>query len=430
MRWLSGLLALLGAILLLAPGAAAATPFDDAARSLQNSAVYLQSGATNGYGKTVTVDSAAVSDAFGTTIKVAIFAEGTTVGAAVPAVSATLPGQDVLVVFVGSKFAVTNNCGNQLPVIRKQVDAHLSELRAGDYTATLVAFGREATRCSATADSGTRSGAGSAGDSSAHTGRTVALVIGVILLVAIVVIAGYVWSRRRRTRQQLADARAAVTPYYDRLASEVGSLHPGDNATARQALADASERFTSAGSQMASANSAASWAAVRRTVLEGLQASQTARRALGIDPGPALPPIDEPRGEQLDRERTVQVQGNEYRGYPEYTPGAPYYYAGGGGYLGGWYTFPFWETMLIGSMIGGGWGDGGYGAGYDTGYSSGYDAAQDSADVSGDGGGDGAGTDFSGGDFSGGGDFGGGDFSGGDFSGGDFGGGGSDSGGF
>ena len=47
------------------------------------------------------------------------------------------------------------------------------------------------------------------------------------------------------------------------------------------------------------------------------------------------------------------------QGYPSYTPGAPYYFAGGGGYAGGWYSFPFWESLLIAEALSPGWGWGG-----------------------------------------------------------------------
>ena len=171
-------------------------------------------------------------------------------------------------------------------------------------------------------------------------------------------------------------------PYYDRLANEVNTLDPKDNATARQAVADASERFSSAGSQLATADSVEKFAQARRTTLEGLHAAVTAREALGLDPGPPLPPMDGSSADQLSEPREVTVQGTSYQGYPSYTPGAPYYYGGGYGVPGGWYATPFWETLLIGSVLTGGlggWGGGGYGYGYDSGYQSGYDAGQDSA---------------------------------------------------
>jgi hypothetical protein len=195
-------------------------------------------------------------------------------------------------------------------------------------------------------------------------------------------VGGLVWRRRQQAARSLRDAKANVMPYYDRLANEVNTINTLDNRRAMQAMADASERYTAAGSQMATAETVSNWAVVRRTTLEGLQATQLARQELGLPAGPALPPMDEAHGDQLTEPRTVTVEGKQYQGYPEYTPGAPYYFGGGGGYAGGWYTFPFWQTVLIGSMIGsGGWGWGG--GSYDSGYQSGYDAGQRDADDSG-----------------------------------------------
>ena len=104
-------------------------------------------------------------------------------------------------------------------------------------------------------------------------------------------------------------------------------------------------------------------------------------------PGPELPPIAPSYGEQLGAPREVTVGGKAYQGYPEYTPGAPYYYGGGGGAPGGWYSFPFWETLLLGSVLSGGlggWGGGGYSSGYDQGYQAGENAADDRTPDSGD----------------------------------------------
>jgi hypothetical protein len=207
----------------------------------------------------------------------------------------------------------------------------------------------------------------------------------VLVLVALIVAAvGYAaWSRRRRHQRQLSDARAAVIPYYDRLAADVNGIDPGDNPTARQAMADAAERFTSAGGQLATADSTAKYAQARRTALEGLYAARTARTALGLDPGPALPPVADTAAEQLDRPQHVTVRGETFQGYPAYTPGAPYYFGGAYGIPGGWYAVPFWETLLAGSILAGGlggWGPGGYGTGFDNGYLTGYEAGEQAAD--------------------------------------------------
>jgi hypothetical protein len=234
-----------------------------------------------------------------------------------------------------------------------------------------------------------------------------------------------VWRRKRKDRRALADARAEIQPYYDRLAADVSSLQPGGNATARQALADASERYNSGGSQLATATSLAQLGGARRSILEGLQATRTAREALGLDLGPELPPLVQSNAPQLSEARQLDVGGQTVQGYPAYTPGAPYYFAGGGGYLGGWYSMPFWQTLLIAEALSPGWGWGfgggwGGGYGYGSGYDSGFDAGRESAEHDNGGWDSGGGGDWGGG--GGGGDWGGG-------GGGDWGGGGGDSGG-
>jgi hypothetical protein len=203
----------------------------------------------------------------------------------------------------------------------------------------------------------------------------------------------YVRSQRRKRREAMAGRRAEVLSLYDRLGHDVSNLDPGDDDVARQALGDASERYTATGSLLQHADSDGEYDAAKRTALEGLYAARTARTALGLDPGPELPSVAPATGQQLTEEQEVAVGDKSYRGYPSYTPGAPYYYGGGGGVPGGWYAFPFWETLLLGSVLSGGfggWGGGGYGAGYDQG----FDAGRDSVDGGGDGG---AGWDSSGG---------------------------------
>jgi hypothetical protein len=133
-----------------------------------------------------------------------------------------------------------------------------------------------------------------------------------------------------------------------------------------------------------------------------------------LDPGPELPPIVESQAPQLAEAQEFTAAGRTVQGYPSYTPGAPYYFAGGGGYAGGWYSFPFWESLLIAEALspgwgwgGWGWGGGGFGTGYSSGYDSGFDAGRDSISQSagdwGGGGGDWGGGGWGGGDWGGGG---------------------------
>lgn len=170
-------------------------------------------------------------------------------------------------------------------------------------------------------------------------------VLLVVVIAALVVLAGgaLLVSSSRRRHRDLKIARSNVLGYYNRLAHEINTLDPKDNATARQAVVDASERYTSAGATLAYSDTVWQYAQARRIALEGLYAAVTARKALGIDPGPPLPPVEEPLGDQLTASQEVTVRGQTYRGYPDYRPGARYYHRGGLGVPGGWYATPFWE---------------------------------------------------------------------------------------
>jgi hypothetical protein len=424
-------------VFVLAPGAAA-DPIDDAVAALRTSSIYV--GAP-----TPTIDKGRLGGSTLDGIKVAIVPTG---GPNPVSVARSIGGRLdpeskglTVLVFEGRSYGAASSarCGVGT-AINQAVSRHRSELQSSnDVTSTVKDFAAAVRDAPSAADgcgdNTSASDFGTAankGSGSNHTGLIVFLVIVLLVLAGI----GYViWSRRRRRQRELSDARAGVTPYYDRLAAEVNGIDPKDNPIARQALADAAERFTSAGSQLATADSVEKYAQARRTALEGLYAARTARTALGLDPGPALPPVAEGRGQQLDRPREVTVQGQTYQGYPAYTPGAPYYYGGGYGVPGGWYGFPFWETLLVGSLLAGGlggWGPGGYGAGYDNGYLTGYNAGEDAGDDRGDGSGSGWGDSGGGGGWGDSGGWGGGDSGGGDWGGGgggDFGGGGGDSGG-
>jgi uncharacterized membrane protein YgcG len=251
------------------------------------------------------------------------------------------------------------------------------------------------------------------------------LVLVVLILIGLIV----AWRRGSAAREQrhLDDARADAQRWYERLGGQVMNLH-GDDPAARQALSDASERYNAAGSQLQQAKTAKQFALARESALEGLSYVRAARTAMGIDPGPELPPLASAQGAgALTREREVNVQGQYYKAGPQPGSDTPYYYPGGRvqgrPVPAGWYSTPVWKTalgagagalgglLLFDALFSPAFGDTGYGEGYADGFAAG-DAADGGNDVGGDGSG--------GGD--GGGDFGGGDWGGGDFGGGDFGG--------
>jgi hypothetical protein len=282
--------------------------------------------------------------------------------------------------------------------------------------------------------------------------NTTFVVILVIVVAAIALGVVVSWrASRNRSAASLADAKADARRVIERLGGQVLGLSGADDAS-KQALADASERYTAAASQIEQATSAKQAQLAKESALEGLYYVRAAREAMGMDPGPALEGLT---GQQsagaVTEDRRVKVDGHEIEASPAPSNRTPNYYPGGRvagrPVPAGWYSEPWWKTALVAGAWGvgsvlvfdalfSGMGGVGYNAaqfenGYGEGFDSGYDAGQDT------GGGDGGGWDTGGGD-TGGGDGGGwdsgwggdgggdggswGDFGGGDFGGGDFGG--------
>lgn len=277
---------------------------------------------------------------------------------------------------------------------------------------------------------------------------------GVLLLLLIAVVGAIalamVSSSRasgNRNAASLADAKADARRVIERLGGQVLNL-TGTDAASQQALADASERFTAASSQIDQATTAKQALLAKESALEGLYYVRAARTAMGMDPGPELESIaGQKAAGAVTEDRRIQFEGREIEASPTPTSRTPNYYPGGRvagrPVPAGWYSEPWWQSALrtgawtMGSILlfdamfsgmhGVGYGaagfENGYGSGFDQGYDSGYDQGYDAGmDASG---GDGGGWDGGGGDFGGGGgDFGGfgggGDFGGGDFGGFDF----------
>src|SRR5690606_16709263 len=171
----------------------------------------------------------------------------------------------------------------------------------------------------------------------------------------------------------------------------------------KQALADASERYNAAGAQLERADSVHQYRLAQETALEGLTYVRAARVALGLDPGPELPPLAAAAGAgRLTKEREVEVQGQTFKAGPEPGDDTPYYYPGGRvngrPVPAGWYSQPIWKPALAGAAgaIGGmlifdalfspAFADPGYSAGYEQGFQDGldFDPGADGGDVGGD----------------------------------------------
>ncbi|MFC6090737.1 hypothetical protein [Saccharothrix lopnurensis] len=246
---------------------------------------------------------------------------------------------------------------------------------------------------------------------------------GIVLVVLLVLVVGAGWLLARNSaakrQRELEDAQAEARRWVERLGGQVMNLTGTDTAS-QQAMADASERFTAAGSQMEQARTTEQCRLVSQTAVEGLYYVRAARTAMGLDPGPELPDLSgRGRAGTVSEERDVTVEGHHYAASPRPGSRTPHYYPGGvvagRPVPQGWYSEPWWKPALVA----GAWGLGSMllfsamfsgmaGVAYADGFADGADAGD---------GGDAGGDDFGGGDSGGdfGGDFGGGDFGGFDF---------------
>lgn len=269
----------------------------------------------------------------------------------------------------------------------------------------------------------------------------------ILIIVAAIGYAIYYYSRQKATG--LANAQADARRVIELLGGQVLNL-AATNDAARQALADASERYTAASSQIAQADTAPKAQLAKQSAVEGLYYVRAARTAMGIDPGPPLEALSGQRAAgSVTEDRRIDFDGRQIQASPQPSPSTPNYYPGGRvagrPVPAGWYSEPWWKPALragawgLGSallfdslfhgMHGVGYGaqgfESGFGSGYDSGFDQGYQQGIDQGqftdsgqaqDVSWndspnwDSGGSDNNWDFGGGDF-GGGDFGGfGDF--------------------
>jgi uncharacterized membrane protein YgcG len=275
---------------------------------------------------------------------------------------------------------------------------------------------------------------------------TGALLVLIVILVAAIGLAVYATSKAsgKRTAASLDDAKADARRTIDRLGGQVINLTGTDDAS-KQALADASERFNAAGSQIDQATTARQALLAKESATEGLYYVRAARAAMGMDPGPELESLSgQNAAGTVTEDRRVQYEGRDIEASPTPSQRTPNYYPGGRvagrPVPAGWYSEPWWKPALVAGAWGvgsvllfstlfSGMGGVGYDAqGFENGYGDGFQDGLDQGQLDGagdqmgqdggwgDGGSDsgGWGGDSGGGgwDFGGGGDFGGGDFGG------------------
>ncbi|MCV7286929.1 DUF1542 domain-containing protein [Mycolicibacterium wolinskyi] len=252
----------------------------------------------------------------------------------------------------------------------------------------------------------------------------------IILVIAAIAFAVYSSSKANgRSAETLADAKADARRLIERLGGQVLNLTGSDDAS-KQALADASERYTAASSQIDQATTVKQAELAKESAIEGLYYVRAARTAMGMDPGPELESLAGQRtAGAVTEDRRINFEGREIEASPTPSQRTPNYYPGGRvagrPVPAGWYSEPWWKPALIAGAWGLGsvllfdalfsgmhgvdYGAQGFESGYGDGYSDGFAAGQDSGMDGGDSAGDWGGMDTGGWD--GGGDFGG-DFGG------------------
>ena len=272
-----------------------------------------------------------------------------------------------------------------------------------------------------------------------------------LLIAAVIAVAVAVVSRSQNNGQtqleahhnrHLADYRAEAARWVERLGGQVFNLDGTDEAS-KQAMADASERYTAAVTELENARTPVQAQLAKDTALEGLYYVRAARSAMGLDPGPELPTTPgQDRAGRVTEDRTVDVEGRTMKAATGPSDETPHYYPGGvvagRPVPAGWYSEPWWASalatgvwmmgsmMMFNMMFAGMAGVGYSGEDFAAGVGEG---GADVGDMGGDMGGDGGDGFFDGGLMGGDGGDGGGD-GGGFFDGGLFGGDGGDGGGF
>lgn len=165
-------------------------------------------------------------------------------------------------------------------------------------------------------------------------------------------------SRRQLQRERelsLDDARADAKHWTDRLGSQVLNISGTDPAS-KQAMADASERFTAASAALAEARTPKQAMLARESALEGLHYVNAAREIMGLPAGPQLPELEGQRqAGRVTEERTVrQADGSVVTASPYASARTPHYYPGGAvagrPVPAGWYSVAWWAPAMVTGM--------------------------------------------------------------------------------
>jgi hypothetical protein len=124
---------------------------------------------------------------------------------------------------------------------------------------------------------------------------TTVLLTAIVLVAVmfIVVVASLALATNAYHRRRLDDARAQARHWVERLGGELyvldGAAAVGPARVGPAGLAEAAERFAAANAELGAATSPRQCRIAQGTAGEGLHHIRTARRSLGLDPGPWIP---------------------------------------------------------------------------------------------------------------------------------------------
>ena len=137
------------------------------------------------------------------------------------------------------------------------------------------------------------------------------------LILVLLAVGGVVFFMSRRSASntkaiqetELDDAIADARRWIERLGSQVLTIAGTDTAST-QAIADASERYNAASSQISTATTVKQAQLARESALEGLYYINAAREMLGMPAGPELPPLEGQRqAGKVTEQRTIRMRG-------------------------------------------------------------------------------------------------------------------------
>src|SRR6478735_268972 len=157
------------------------------------------------------------------------------------------------------------------------------------------------------------------------------LLVLIIVVIAAIALAVYRSSKAsgKRSAASLADAKADARRSSERLGGQVLNLTGTDDAS-KQAMADASERYTAASSQIDQATTAKQAALAKESAIEGLYYVRAARTAMGVDPGPEVEWVSGQRAAgAVTEDRPITFERREIEASPTPSANPPHYYPGG-----------------------------------------------------------------------------------------------------